>query len=74
MTYSASGLYALRVSRVIVIDIPVANGRIIKSFMHDNPMIFLKMLRVIALVSFTMRDDPTAFGYNAFTSPDLPIP
>jgi len=59
---------------VIVMDIPVANGSIIKSLMQDRPMIFLKMFKVIALVNLTINDEPTAFGCRAFTSPERPIP
>jgi hypothetical protein len=43
-------------------DIPVANGKIIQSFMHERPIVFFKIFRVILFVSFTIKLDPIAFG------------
>ena len=74
MTYSADGLADLSASNVKVIDIPVANGRTMQSLIHDKPITFFITFNVIAFVNFTIRLDPTAFGYSAFTSPLLPMP
>ena len=73
-TYSAAGFYALSARRVSVSDIPVANGNTMQSLMQDKPTILRITFKVIALVSFTMRDEPTALGYSALTSPLRPIP
>jgi hypothetical protein len=53
---------------------PVASGNIIASFIYEIPTILDIIFIVIDLTSFTTNDDPTALGYNALTSPDLPIP
>ena len=75
MTYSRFGSHSdLRVNKLIVIDIPVAKGRIIQSLIQLRPMIFCIKLRVIDLLNCTIRLDPIAFGWSALTSPDLPIP
>ena len=58
----------------MVSDIPVANGKIIMSFIEDRPIIFWSKFKVIDLLSWTTRLDPIALGYRALTSPLLPIP
>ena len=74
MTYSAYGLRDLRASKLRVIDIPVANGKTMQSFIQESPTTFLSTFSVIALVNLTIRLEPTALGYRALTSPLLPIP
>ena len=74
MTYSHSGRIAFSASNVIVIDMPVAKGSTIKSLTKLIPHNFRRQYFVIAAVSFTIKLDPMAFGYKAFTSPLRPIP
>lgn len=61
-TVSHSGLSDLSVIRVIVIDIPVAKGKTIRSLTKFMPHYFLRQFFVIAAVSLTTRLDPIAFG------------
>ena len=55
-------------------DIPVANGSTKASLIEGYPRILFIAFRKSAFVNFTMSDEPIAFGYNAFTSPERPIP
>ncbi len=64
----------LRTKSDIVKDIPVANGKIIQSLIHASPRCLLNRFKTIDLSNCTIKLDPIAFGYKAFTSPDLPIP
>lgn len=53
---------------------PVAKGKIKTSFIYGKPTILLRTFKVIELNNSTINEDPIALGYNAWTSPDLPIP
>ena len=60
--------------RAIVIDMPVANGKIMASLIDDNPNTFCIIFNIIDLVNLTIKLEPIALGCKALTSPDLPIP
>ena len=62
MTYSASGFIDFSARSVSVIDIPVAKGSTMQSLMHASPITLRRTFRVMALVNFTIRLEPTAFG------------
>lgn len=62
MTYLQSGFCDFSVRSVIVIDMPVANGRTIKSLIKLMPQSFFITCKHIALVILTIRLDPIALG------------
>ncbi len=55
---------------LIVNDIPVANGKMIKLLINFIPMKCIRFLTK-AVVSLSKNEDPTALGCNSVTSPDL---
>ena len=56
------GFIDYRVKSVIVIDIPVAKGKTIRSFINGIPQIFFIQFSVIAFVILTIKLDPIALG------------
>jgi hypothetical protein len=59
---SGLGLSDFIVSRVIVRDIPVANGKTKASLIEGYPNILFAAFMKICLVSLTISEDPIAFG------------